>query len=119
MFALPAGDASWAGVTAFYAICHVAPEELDRIFAEFHRVVRPGGPLLVAFHAGDEMRHADELLGVPVDLDFYRHPPEHVAARLNEAGLAVEATLQRKPYEPLEVATQRAYAYVLARKPSA
>jgi SAM-dependent methyltransferase len=115
MFSLPASDAAWAGMTAFYAICHIAPADLDRVFAEFHRAVRPQGPLLIALHAGDEVRHADELLGVAVDLDFYLHPLALVTSRLAEAGLSVEATLQRQPYEPLEVATQR--AYVLARKP--
>ena len=86
------------------------------MFSEFFRAVRPDGPLLIAFHAGDEMRHADELLGVPVDLDFYLHPVALVTAGLAAAGLPVEATLERIPYAPHEVATQR--AYVLARKPS-
>ena len=116
MFALPVADGGWAGLTAFYAICHVPPAQLEAVFAEFHRAVRPGGPLLIAFHAGDERRHADELLRVPVDLDFYLHPAARVTAALTRAGLAVEATLERLPYEPHEVATQR--AYVLPRKPS-
>jgi len=115
MFALPVADAGWAGVTAFYAICHVPPAQLGAVFAELQRAVRPGGPLLIAFHAGDETHHADELLGVPVDLDFYLHPVALVTAGLAAAGLPVEATLERLPYEPHEVATQR--AYVLARKP--
>ena len=116
MFALPVDSGGWAGVTAFYAICHVPPAQLGAVFAEFSRAVRPGGPLLIAFHAGDEARHADELLGVPVDLDFYLHPVALVIAGLAAAGLPVEATLERLPYAPHEVATQR--AYVLARKPS-
>jgi SAM-dependent methyltransferase len=116
MLALPVKSGGWAGITAFYAICHVHADQLDAVFGEFHRAVRPGGPLLIAFHAGDETRHADELLGVSVDLDFYLHPPALIISGLTRAGLSVEATLERRPYEPQEVATQR--AYVLARKPS-
>ena len=71
--------------------------------------------MLLAFHAGSETRHLDEMLGVRVDLDFYLHPVDVVARHLESAGLIVDAQLVRRAYEPLEVATQRAYAW--ARKP--
>jgi ubiquinone/menaquinone biosynthesis C-methylase UbiE len=115
MFALPVGDDTWSGITAFYAICHVPRELLAAVFAEFMRTLRPAAPALLSFHAGSEVRHATELLGVPVDLDFHLHTSELVAAELTATGFIVEAVLERRPYEPLEVATRR--GYILARKP--
>src|SRR5262249_25060825 len=52
MLALDAEDSSWGGITAFYSIIHVPPDDIPRALTEFHRVLRPGGLLLLAFHAG-------------------------------------------------------------------
>jgi SAM-dependent methyltransferase len=109
MLDLPVTDEAWAGIIAFYAICHIAAHDLAAVFAEFHRVLKPDGVLLVSFHGGDEIRHADELLGVRVDLDFYLHPTELVTERLRDAGFDVRAVLERQAYEPLETATRRVY----------
>jgi SAM-dependent methyltransferase len=114
MLELPVADAAWAGVIAFYAICHIAARDLAGVFAEFRRALNPDGLLLVSFHGGDGVRHADELLGVNVDLDFHLHPAARVAAHLRDGGFDVQAILERQAYEPLEVATQR--VYIQARK---
>jgi SAM-dependent methyltransferase len=114
--ALPAADGAWAGIVALYSIIHLEPGDLPRAFAEFHRVLRPGGPALVAFHAGHHTVHADDFLGQRVSIDFHFLDPPAVAAGLQAAGLVVEATVERRPYEPFEVATTR--AYLLARKPA-
>ncbi len=63
MLALAAEDAAWAGIVAFYSIIHIPPEELPRAFAEFFRVLRPGGHALLAFHVGQERVHRDEWWG--------------------------------------------------------
>lgn len=118
MLALPLADASMAAVVAFYSVIHLDPEEeLPRALAEFHRVLRPGGVLLISFHAGNERRHTEEMLGVPVDLDFHFHLPDVLAARVEGAGLRVAAVLQRRAYTPLENDTRR--AYLMATKPDA
>jgi SAM-dependent methyltransferase len=109
MLELPVADAEWAGIVAFYAICHIAWHDLAALFAEFRRVLKPDGLLLVSFHGGDEIRHADELLGVKVDLDFHFHSAAQVTGALREAGFDVRSVLERQPYEPLEVATRRVY----------
>lgn len=48
---LPLGDASVAGVAAFWSLIHVPGEALAGVLGQFRRVLRPGGPLLVGFHA--------------------------------------------------------------------
>lgn len=113
LLALPVPDQAWDGITAFYAICHVDPGALPAVFTEMRRALRPGGPLLLAFHVGDEVRHVDDMLDTRVDLDFHFHPMATVATALEQSGLTVESTLQRRPHEPHE-STQR--GYVLATR---
>jgi hypothetical protein len=74
--------------------------------------VAPGGPLLVAFHTGPGLRHLGEWWGEEVDLAFRFLEPDRVAAALEGAGFAVEATVQRAPYP--EESTHR--TYLLARR---
>lgn len=113
MLDLPAGDGSWQGLVALYSIIHLTPDEIPRAFSEFRRVLASGSPVLVSFHAGDELRHVDELYGRSVALDFHLLRPADVAGGLERAGLAVEAVLERAPYTAIEAPTRR--GYVLAR----
>ena len=109
MLALPLEDNSLAAVVTFYAIIHLRPEEIGPAFREFRRVLRPGGWLLLAFHVGDERVHREELLDQPVDLDFYFLAPAAIEAALVDSGFSVEMSLQRRPYEPYEFPSRRAY----------
>lgn len=70
MLALPMADGSAAGIVGFYSIVHFSPEQLRRAIGEMARVLRPGAPLLLSFHVGDETVHVDELFGVRASLDF-------------------------------------------------
>jgi trans-aconitate methyltransferase len=112
MFALPPEVANLAGIVAFYAIVHTPTDRLP--FHEFHRVLAPGGLAAIAFHAGSQTVHVDDLFGVATSLDFTFHDPDAVVAALNEAGFTLEARLDRAPYPGVEHASQR--TYLLARK---
>lgn len=112
LLALPAGDGEFDAAVSLYAVIHLRPQELGPAFAEMRRVLRPAGPLLVSFHVGAEVRHRDELLGQPVDLDFRFYDVGEVAAAMEAAGFTVTARLERAAY-PGEVDTTR--GYVLAR----
>jgi SAM-dependent methyltransferase len=113
MLDLPLEDGSLAAIVSFYAIIHLRQEEIGLAFQEFRRVLRPGGSLLLAFHVGDQRIHRDEWWDQPVDLDFYFLDPEAIEAALTDSGFTVEMTMQRRPYEPYEFPSRR--AYILAR----
>ncbi|MGW2836032.1 class I SAM-dependent methyltransferase [Streptomyces sp. NPDC001286] len=113
MLDLPLGEGELAGVVAFYSLIHLQVEERPLAYAEFARVLQPGGLVLAAFHAGQEVRHRDSWFDRPVSLDFFALHPEEVTAGLAAAGFAMEATLMRGPY-PGEADTER--AYLLARR---
>lgn len=113
MFELPYADGSLGGIVAFYAIVHLATEELARPFRDFHRVLAPGGLVALAFHVGSETVHVDELFGQATSLDFRFHLPDRVIAALTEAGFTLEARLDRAPYPEKEHPTER--CYLLAR----
>jgi SAM-dependent methyltransferase len=114
MLALDVPDGSLAGIVAFYSIIHIAPPELPRVFAEFHRVLAPNGLALLAFHLGTEPIHRDEWWGHTVDVDTHLLQREAVERLLAEAGFSVEAHLEREPNPAVEHPSRR--GYVLARR---
>lgn len=119
--ALDVPDESWAGALAFYSLIHLPRPEVTTALRELRRVVRPGGPLLVAFHIVPEVqhpaevRHLDELWGLPVSLDFVFFAPEEMRDYLEAAGFDVERCTERDPYPDVEAQTRR--CYLVARRP--
>jgi SAM-dependent methyltransferase len=110
MTALPAPDGSWAGLVCFYALIHMIEDAGVRTaLAEFRRVLADGGLLLLAVHAGEEVRHSQEWFGAPVDVSFRFFDPGWLSAELDRAGFTIEALTRRQPYPDAEVATERAY----------
>lgn len=114
MFALSDGDGTVAGLVAFYAIVHLTRAELARAFAEWRRVLAPGGAVMLSFHVGHETLVIQEFLGVPTQLGWNLFTLGEVADALAAAGLTVDARMERRAY-PQEHATVR--GYVLARRP--
>lgn len=114
MLALDLPDASLGGLLAYYSIIHVPWERRPEVLAEFHRVLVPGGQLMLAFQVGGDRLHRDEAFGKPVSLDFYRQQPDDVVHLLREAG-----------FEPWSTVVQQAQGtdttpqgIVMARKPA-
>lgn len=114
MFALPYPTKSLRGLVAFYAIVHLRTAELDAPFREMHRVLADDGLAAIAFHAGTDEVHVDEMFGARTSLDFMFHPPDAVAAAIERAGFTVEARLDRAPYPSAEHPSRR--TYLLARR---
>ena len=115
ILSLPNLENSWGGIAAFYSLIHIPRQRMVAALRELHRVLKPGGVLLAAFHIGDKIEHLDEWWGKAVNLDFAFYLPDEMQTWLEEAGFELEETLLREPNPEVEVATQR--AYVFARKP--
>jgi len=118
MTALPAPDGSWDGLVSFYSLIHLIDDaDVRTALAEFRRVLAAGGLLLLAVHAGEEVRHLAEWFGAPVDVSFRFFDPGWLSAELDRADFAIEALTRRQPYPGAEVATERAYFLARAREP--
>jgi SAM-dependent methyltransferase len=116
MTALPARDGTWDGLVSFYSLIHMIDDaDLRAALAEYRRVLAGGGLLLLAVHAGQEVRHSTEWFGAQVDVSFRFFDPDWLAGELDKAGFAVEAVTRRQPYPGAEVATERAYFLARAR----
>ncbi|MFG2437963.1 class I SAM-dependent DNA methyltransferase [Streptomyces sp. NPDC048508] len=91
-------DTSVAGLLAFWSLIHVPDEAVPTVFAHFHRVLRPGGPLLLGFHVGNEARLKTQGYGGhPMNVHVHRRQPDQVAAWLRNAGFNVEANMVIDP----------------------
>jgi SAM-dependent methyltransferase len=106
---LPAGVLG--GVLAWYSIIHTPPEEMPTIIGEFHRVLAPGGHVLLGFFQADE--------DSPQEFDHkvslaYRWSVDRLAELLRQAGFAEVARLTREPGE----SERFRRGHLLARKPT-
>jgi SAM-dependent methyltransferase len=87
---LALADASVAGLVAWYSLIHVPDDEIRPVFAHFHRVLRPGGPLLLGFHVGDESKlRTQGYGGHPMKVFVHRRRHDQMIAWLSDAGFAV------------------------------
>lgn len=110
MAALPLDDGALGGLVAWYSIIHTPPERHPEIFAEFARVVAPGGLLLVAFQSADDERvRLEHAYGHDVEYDAYRLSLPRVARELGEAGFAEEWRMVRPPSDQPGYSTAQAY----------
>jgi ubiquinone/menaquinone biosynthesis C-methylase UbiE len=116
MSALAAGDSTLAGVVAWYSLIHVPEVGRPDVLAEFHRVLAPGGHLLLGFQIGDDTQHHDRAFGHPVSLDFHRLRPEAVVALLADAGFEVVVRTEKAP-EPDSRASPIPQGTLIARRP--
>jgi SAM-dependent methyltransferase len=117
MLALDLPDGALGGVMAWYSTIHIPDDRLPGVFAEFGRVLAPGGLVLLAFQVGDETVHRADAVGHAISLDFHRRRPDRVAELLGEADLEVRARLVREPDGDGDFAEQTPQAFLLARKP--
>ncbi|MEU2716128.1 methyltransferase domain-containing protein [Streptomyces sp. NPDC007205] len=114
MLELPFDDGSLAGAVSWYSSIHTPVAELPRLFAEFSRVLAPGGHLLLAFQTGDEPRRLAQPWGRPVTLDFERRRPEFMAGLLADGGFVLRSSTVRERDTALEESAGQ--AFLLAQK---
>jgi SAM-dependent methyltransferase len=107
-------DESVGGVCAWYSTIHVPDSHLPKALSEFHRILVPGGVVLLAFQVGDEPRHLKEAFGMPIDLVFHRRNPSAIGSKLAVAGLTVYSqTVREAEDDGIESTPQ---AFVIARR---
>ena len=73
------------------------------------RPLDPGGLLVLALHAGAEVRHVDQWFGHEVDLDVVLHDPAFVVGVVESAGLVDVEWYLRGPIAAREETTRRLY----------
>jgi len=89
---------SVAGLLAWWSLIHIPDKEVPTVLGHFFRVLRPGGPLLLGFHVGDQTRlKTAGYGGHPMKVYVHRRQPEQVAAWLRDAGFDIEAALTIEP----------------------
>ncbi|TDO60831.1 hypothetical protein EV651_107103 [Kribbella sp. VKM Ac-2571] len=112
----PPASSGWAAVLGWYSLIHLAASELPDAISALTRPLDPGGWLVLALHAGDEISHVDELLGHEVNLDYVLHDPAYIVSVVEGAGLIDTEWYLRGPITTRAETTRR--LYVIARTPS-
>ncbi|MFE2753688.1 class I SAM-dependent DNA methyltransferase [Actinosynnema sp. NPDC059335] len=112
MLDLDLPDGALGGAVAWYSVIHVPWEEHPAVFAEFHRVLAPGGLLLMAFQVGDTVRRHEQGYGHDILLDVYRLDPDRVLGQLAEAGFEPHTRVEREPVDPQWEKTPQGYLIV-------
>ncbi|ADJ48067.1 methyltransferase [Amycolatopsis mediterranei S699] len=88
--ALP--DGSVAGVLASWSLIHVPDESVPATLGHFHRVLRPGGLLMIGYHVGAGTRLKTEGYGGhPMRVNVHLRQPWWLARRVRDAGFTVDA----------------------------
>ncbi|MDV9169146.1 class I SAM-dependent methyltransferase [Streptomyces sp. W16] len=115
MTSLDVPDATLGGIIALYSTIHIPDTELPGVFAEFHRALRHGGHVLLAFQASEgEHIHMTERYGLDISLNYYFRAPAEVAAFLTGAGLSLDAQVRVEPRGTQKLGR----AFVFAHRPS-
>ncbi|GAB3654455.1 class I SAM-dependent methyltransferase [Streptomyces sparsus] len=96
MAALEIADGVLGGVLSRWSVIHTPPRELPVLLAEFHRVLAPGGHLLLGFSASEGPSHPTQGFAHTV-APAYRWSPDHLAGMLRESGLVEVARMIREP----------------------
>ncbi|MEV5962519.1 DUF480 domain-containing protein [Kribbella sp. NPDC051952] len=105
----PPTSSGWAAVLAWYSLIHLAAAELPDAIGALVRPLDPGGWLVLALHAGAEIRHVDAFFGQEVDLDYVLYDATSVVSVLEAAGLVDIEWYLRGPITTRQETTQRLY----------
>ncbi|CUU60955.1 Methyltransferase domain-containing protein [Parafrankia irregularis] len=112
MTALNLPDRTLGGALCRYSLIHTPPADLPAALAEVHRVLAPGGHLLLGFLATDEPGAEVHAYDHRVTGAF-RWPPGRLAELATQAGLVEVAQLIRTPTD----GERGRQAQLLARRP--
>ena len=111
----PTTHDGWGAVLAWYSLIHLAASELAAAITSLARPLRANGWLVLALHAGAEVRTVTDWFGHEIDLDFVLHDPAEIVAIVERSGLLDIEWYHRGPVIARGETTER--LYLLARKP--
>jgi SAM-dependent methyltransferase len=97
MTALDIPDGSLGGVLAFFVTHHTPPSHLPVVYAEFRRVLAPGGLLMLGGHTGADEHYSPRQAygGNPVSYESYLVPADRIASLVTAAGFTVTTRLEQ------------------------
>ena len=100
--ALDADNDSVGGVLAWYSLIHHEPSTIQVPLREFHRVLRPGGELLIGFFEGPALEQFDHAVA-----PAYRWPVSALSEELDAAGFDIiethtRTTLNQRPHAAID-----------------
>jgi SAM-dependent methyltransferase len=96
--AIPEPDASFDVVVSSLAIHHIAPEARPVAFGEMHRVLRPGGRLLIADFRPPRNRPLNRLIGALSGPAMQHNPIGQLAGLIADAGFEINDSGDRWPW---------------------
>jgi uncharacterized protein YceH (UPF0502 family) len=111
----PENADGWGAVLGWYSLIHLAGSEFPVAVSALARPLAPGGLLVLAGHAGRDVRRVTSWFGHDVEVDGVRHEPADVVAAVTAAGLENVEWYLRGPIQARQETTER--LYVMARKP--
>ena len=106
---MPFDNNSFEGLISYYSIINTPKYYVNRIFAEFRRVLKPEGYLLVAVKAGTTEGYINDLLGIKTKIYSALFTQEEIVSYFSEAGFLLEFFNRRNPYD-FEINNDRIFA---------
>ncbi len=88
--AVDEADGALGGILSWYSTIHHAPSRIAVPLAEFARILRPGGTLVLGYFDGASVEELDHAVA-----PAYRWPAPELRARLEDHGFAVVETHRR------------------------
>ncbi|WP_246142535.1 DUF480 domain-containing protein [Nocardioides rubriscoriae] len=111
----PVNGPGWAAVLGWYSLIHLGASELPGAIGALVRPLAADGWLVLALHAGSQVRHHTTWFDHEVDLDVVLHEPADVVAVVEAAGLVDVEWYRRGPVAGRGETSER--LYVVGRKP--
>ena len=103
------------GILAFYAVVHFTYLEVEQVFQEWLRLLKPNGICLYSFHVGEEAVKVENFLGVSgAKATWHLLDTDRVLGMAEQVGFKIEEAVIRYPYKGIEHESKR--AYILMRK---
>ncbi|WP_149360943.1 class I SAM-dependent methyltransferase [Lolliginicoccus suaedae] len=100
MTSLDLDDDSVAAIVAFWSTIHIPDDAMPGVIAEFDRVLRHGGIVLIGFHVGDGIQHASTgYTGEPISVDTHLRQVSTMSGWLRDSGFRIESESVFRPYE--------------------